>query len=97
MILEQLPEAEQEIDEAVDYYERKQDGLGLDFLSKVQDAYHHILASPTRWPLISKRVRRYLLDQFPYGVIYEVRNDLVLVIAVMHLKRRPGYWRRRRR
>jgi plasmid stabilization system protein ParE len=95
MNLEQLPEAEVEVVEAVDYYEQRRPGLGLEFLAEINRAYQLIADAPERWRRLTRRVRRFLLRGFPYGVIYEVRENMILVVAVMHLSRRPGYWRRR--
>jgi hypothetical protein len=97
MILKQLPEAEEEVNQAVDHYEQKTSGLGLDFLFEVETGFSAIIQAPERWPRISPRVRRYLLRRFPYGIMYEVKDDIVLVIAVANLRRRPNYWRRRLR
>jgi hypothetical protein len=44
------------------------------------------------WRRIKGRLRRYLVQQFPYGLIYAVQGDTIYVAAVMHLKRKPGYW-----
>jgi plasmid stabilization system protein ParE len=95
MTIEQLPDAELEIADAVDYYERQQHGLGLAFLDELDHGYRTILEAPERWPRQSPRVRQYRLGRFPYGIIYEVRETLVLIVAVKHASRHPGYWRRR--
>ncbi|MCI0365313.1 MAG: addiction module protein, partial [Phycisphaerales bacterium] len=39
-----------------------------------------------------QRARRRQLRRFPYGIVYSVRSDHILVVALMHLHRRPGYW-----
>jgi hypothetical protein len=72
-------------------------GLGEDFFLEVQETIGNILAHPHAWTALGGDVRRCLTNRFPYGVIYCVEDYGVLVLAVMHLKRRPGYWRQRTR
>src|SRR5256885_9211871 len=96
MNLIQHQDAELEVIDAVDYYERQRQGLGMEFLDDVQRAYQTILAAPKKWARVTRNARRYRISRFPYGVVYQVRKDTVLVVAVMHLSRRPGYWRQRR-
>jgi len=68
----------------------------MEFLDEVQRAYQTILANPLTWPRITRNARRHMLSRFPYAVVYHVRKDIVLVVAVAHSRRRPGYWRGRR-
>jgi len=64
-------------------------GLGYQF------AVERIKINPGMWPILDHPVRRCLVHQFPYGVIYSVdeQRSQVLILAVMHLHRQPGYWR----
>jgi hypothetical protein len=79
----------------VAYYEQKKPGLGLELLAEVRRAYDVVSVTPNRWPSVGRGARRYRLDRFPYGVVYVPANDTVLIVSVMHLSRRPGYWRGR--
>ena len=54
-----------------------------------------ILKAPTRWRIIEQNVRRCLAHTFPYSVLYTVEDDFVLILAVAHCAREPGYWRER--
>jgi hypothetical protein len=90
-----LPEAEMEMFEAARYYERRQRDLGKRFLNAVESAKIDIEENPRRWPVIRRRFRRRLLGYFPYGIIYRIRRDAITLVAVMHLHRDPGYWRKR--
>lgn len=91
------PEARIEFIEAVAYYERCREGLGLRFSREVFATISRITLGTTAWPLISDNTRRCLTRRFPYGVIYEVREDDILIIAVTHLNREPFYWKDRSR
>ncbi len=87
--------AAQEIEEASDWYEHRSELAQEAFLQEIDHALHAILDGPQRWPLHLKGTRRYVCSNFPYGVIYLVEDDVVVVVAVAHEKRRPGYWRKR--
>ena len=44
------------------------------------------------WQALTARTRRYVITRFPYGIVYQIRANEILVVAVMHLKRQPDYW-----
>ena len=89
------PEASAEMEESFWWYEGQSPGLGEDFLIDVEGGIAAISDHPTHWPIFKGGTHRYLLRRFPYGIVYQVDNDVIRVLAVMHLRRRPGYWRRR--
>lgn len=84
--------AQEEIRHAALFYEDCRDGLGQEFIDAIEAAFEHIQRHPTVWRVLKGRFRRYLLQRFPYGVIYAVEGETIYVAAVMHLKRKPGYW-----
>lgn len=86
------PEANLEIRQAAEFYEDCHQGLGQEFLDAVDLAFDHIQQHPRTWRTLKGRFRRYLLQRFPYGLIYAVEGQTIFVAAVMHLKRKPGYW-----
>ncbi|MDE0405403.1 MAG: type II toxin-antitoxin system RelE/ParE family toxin [Nitrospira sp.] len=88
-------EAFLELRNATAFYEDSQPGLGKAFLASVEAATEEIVQHPLRWRKIKGKFRRYLIHGFPYGLIYAVQDDAIYVAAVMHLKRKPGYWVRR--
>ncbi len=87
-----LREAEAELREAVKYYEDKRPGLGLDFAQEVEVSIESVRHHPERWPLRNDGTRRYLVQHFPYIVVYCFLNNRIWVIALAHCKRRPRYW-----
>ncbi len=89
------PEARIEFIEAIAYYERCRTGLGRRFSREAYATIHRITLRPAAWPRISDNTRRCLARRFPYGVIYEIREHDILIIAVTHLNREPFYWRDR--
>jgi plasmid stabilization system protein ParE len=90
-------EAEREIQQAFEYFESRQPGLGIDFVQRVDDAIAKVCENPDRWPRLGSSVRRCQTDRFKYGIIYHVLGNEIEVLAVMDLRRKPGYWRQRLR
>lgn len=89
------PEAKAELNEAVDYYNVCRPGLGSEFAREVYAAIQNILAHPEAWTSLSKNSRRCLVHRFPYGVIYQITTGGILIVAIMQLNRKPGYWKGR--
>ena len=89
------PEALAEYEAAARYYAACQEGLELRFIAAVESAISRILESPERWRVFEDDVRRVLTHVFPYGVLYTIEPEYVLIVAVMHCSREPGYWRHR--
>lgn len=89
------PEAQDELISAAQFYERQTEGLGLDFIIAVQHTYERLLESPALGPSFGRWLRRLLIPKFPYGLLYRVEPERIYIVAVMHLHRRPGYWRSR--
>lgn len=90
-----LSPAESDVAEAVAYYERAATGLGLEFLDELEHTLHRILLHPEAWMRVSEEHRRCRLRRFPYGVIYAMEGDTVMVVAVFHFHRHPDSWRDR--
>jgi plasmid stabilization system protein ParE len=84
--------AQRELDDAVVWYSNQEEELGLDFLDELDRAIRRILAFPMAFTEVESGIRRCLLARFPYGIVYGIDNDLIIVIAVMHLHRHPRYW-----
>ena len=86
------PEAAAELDAAMAHYESQRAGLGREFLEEIVRAISLIRMFPNASPRISRRSRRCRTRKFPYGLVYQVREGKLSFIAVMDLRRRPGYW-----
>jgi ParE toxin of type II toxin-antitoxin system, parDE len=97
MRAEFLAPAAAEFSEAVAYYESRREGLGSEFAAEVRRTIDRVLQYPDAWTPLSPRTRRCRTNRFPYGVIYQIRGDVLLVVAVMHLHRKPESWRARLR
>lgn len=90
-----LPDAEEEMYEAAKYYQSQTTGLGDDFLSEVERAIASIAQSPMTWPKIEGELRRRLVRRFPFGILYYIEPEEIAIVAVAHLRRKPGYWKKR--
>ena len=89
------PEAEAELVAAAQFYELHSRGLGLDFIAEVRRATRAVATYPRIGQRFSKNLRRALVRRFPYGLLYELHADALVIVAVAHLRRRPGHWRHR--
>jgi toxin ParE1/3/4 len=89
-------EAEREVAEAFEYFEREELGLGVKFVRAMDEAIKRITDGPERWPLVRGDARRCLTRTFKYGIVYRVGSDEIEVLAVADLRRKPFYWWKRR-
>lgn len=89
------PEAEAEFIEAAGRYEEQAHNLGLDFIATVERTYQRLLVFPESGHPFGTRLRRVLVPGFPYGLLYRMEPEGIRIVAVAHVRRRPGYWRRR--
>ena len=87
--------AEEEFNEAIDYYEGIELGLGVDFSFEVNEAIQRAVFLPKAWPVLEGDIRRSLVKRFPYGVLYSEEQEGIYIVAVMHLHRHPDYWKHR--
>ncbi len=91
-----LPEAEDELSEAVQFYERAEVGLGAAFTLEVERTVGRICAFPESGSKFSASTRGRMTANFPFWVIYRTDAGEVTVIAIAHQRRKPGYWRKRK-
>jgi plasmid stabilization system protein ParE len=88
-------DARAEFDEAHDWYEDQEPGLGDRFSEHVQEVLDRIAANPELHQVVHKDIRRGIVRDFPYTVYYRVLLDEIRVIAVFHGSRNPGIWQSR--
>lgn len=89
--------AREEFAAAVQWYEEQRPGLGAEFYDAVVETTDRIETHPDIGTPASpdQRTRRVLVQRFPYQVVYRLLPDEIVIIAIAHLKRRPGYWKKR--
>ena len=89
------PEADEEFAAAVRYYSQISPELGVRFYREMERLLREVCENPERFWIFDPPARRNLSREFPFAVIYLEKPDYVWIVAVMHAKRRPGYWRER--
>lgn len=89
------PEARLEYLEAAAFYEKRRAGLGAAFTVEVEATFQGILKKPERFRTLDHDVHTCRAHTFPYAILYTIEEGFILVIAVMHLRHKPGYWRHR--
>jgi len=89
------PAAEADIQEARDWYERKRPGLGVTFVTRVDEGLDKLRRSPDLGILVHKQLRRLAVDRFPYGIFYVIEGQRIIVVGVIHGRRAPRHWKRR--
>jgi hypothetical protein len=87
-----LKPAQFEVDDTVAWYNTQSHGLGMQFLDDIDRTIRRIVAYPLSSVEIEQGLRRCLLSRFPYGIIYGVDSETIIVVAVAHLHREPRYW-----
>lgn len=89
------PEARLEYREAAAFYEERRLGLGAAFTVEVEATIQGILQRPERFRILEQDVHTSRTHTYPYAILYTIEERFVLIVAVMHLRRKPGYWRDR--
>jgi plasmid stabilization system protein ParE len=82
---------ESELLEAVAWYAEQSIAAANHFVDEVEQAIKQIQSHPERWPLLGRGIRKYLLNRFPYLIVYRVDRDCILIVAISHAARRSGY------
>ncbi len=95
MIAEFLEDAEQELFEAALYYESKEAGLGSRFRDDVAHILDRIIEDPLLWRERTGGYRRANCPVFPYYIPYIIRKQKIIIVAIAHGNRKPGYWKSR--
>lgn len=93
--LEYLEEAVVEAAAAAEWYAVRSVTAAAGFEAELAEAESAIRALPNAWPPHDHGTRRYLLRRYPFGVVYRIEPRRILIVAIAHGRRRPGYWRDR--
>jgi plasmid stabilization system protein ParE len=80
---------------AARYYEERAPGLGLSFIEAVERSVDQIIANSEAYQLVGEDICRKIMKGFPYSLLYAIESDRIRIMAVAHMKRRPGYWQYR--
>jgi ParE toxin of type II toxin-antitoxin system, parDE len=92
MKIEILQIARLEFENAQEFYELEQSGLGARFKNEIRQALLRIQQYPKVWSAERKEIRRCFIHKFPYKIIYSIQKEIIVVLAFAHLHRKPDYW-----
>jgi hypothetical protein len=92
MKIEILQIARLEFENAQEFYELEQSGLGARFENEIRQALLRIQQYPKVWSTERKEIRRCFIHKFPYKIIYSIQKEIIVVLAFAHLHRKPDYW-----
>ncbi|MBI1733411.1 MAG: type II toxin-antitoxin system RelE/ParE family toxin [Gammaproteobacteria bacterium] len=95
MYAELHPDADREFIEHALFYERREPGLGHRFIDEIERGIALLVSQPQIGPELDEELRYFVLDDFPFSLIYRIEPERIWIVAVAHQSRRPGYWRER--
>lgn len=93
--IEYLEEALQEAEAAARWYADRSAAAAIGFTDEIEVAEAASARFPEAWPSFNHGTRRYLLRRYPFSIVYRIEPARVVIIAVAHGHRRPGYWKSR--
>lgn len=93
--IELHPEAVEGTRAAYDWYRDRNSAAAANFIAEIDRAMEAIAEAPDRWPRYIHNTRRFLLRRFPFSVVFRLAEAALQVVAIVHGRRRPGYWRKR--
>lgn len=89
-------DAEADIEDVFGWYETRSVGLGTRFMQALDEAFTALRFMPEMYPAVHQSLRRVLLNRFPYVVYHRIDGESVEIVGVLHAKREPSSWQRRR-
>lgn len=89
------PLTEADLENAAQWYDEERPGLAQRFLKDVDRSFVRLRERPLQFPVVAGDVRRALLHTFPYAIYFRVSDEIIVVLAVLHLRRNPKIWRGR--
>ncbi len=89
------PEVYKDVASAYDWYESYANGLGNDFTCELELGLESIASMPEAWSKFGRKFRRFHMSRFPFAIVYSFGDQCVYVLAVMHQRRKPDFWKSR--
>lgn len=94
--IEYHPEVENDLRDALDYYNLQREGLGDEFLLAVEATINYIQRQPLHFQKLNRNTRKANIHRFPFAVYYIFFQDKVLISSIIHSKRSPSVWKKRK-
>ena len=90
------PEARIDLKEGKAFYRSRSPLAAVAFSHEIDTAISRITESPLRYPEAEHGTRGFILPwRFPYTLVYQIKESLIVIVAVAHQSKEPGYWRHR--
>ena len=86
------PSAVDEAESAQQWYAKRSKIASIAFTNELSHAISKIIEAPSRWPKYHNNTRRYIFPRYPFSLVYRTKDNVIEVIAIMHQRRKPGYW-----
>ena len=83
--------AQQELEDARDYYNLQQENLGERFKEHIKESIDNIQEFPLLYPKINDVLYRVVVHKFPYSIFYIVDENRIVIISIAHQNRKPFY------
>lgn len=88
-------QAKSELDDAMAYYESRVLGLGLKLFDDFENTIQRLLEFPESTPLLTQDIQKAVLSHYSFNIIYQIEEGILRILAFMHQKRKPDYWKKR--
>ena len=89
------PDAVSEAQAAFEWYKERSNSAANAFIGEIDLAIERISQNPEMWPPYIRGTRRFVMQRFPFSIVYRLVSDAIQILAFAHAKRKPGYWRKR--
>jgi len=92
MRVEYHPETVEDLNKAIDFYEQRQEGLGIDLREEIYQSIDHIIANPFIYREVEGKIRRCFVHRFPFSILYRITDDdVVRILVIRHHRQHPEF------
>jgi hypothetical protein len=89
-------EAIVDFENAAEWYETQKKDLGIRFLLSLDDVLNKIKSKPLLFATVHKNFRNAVMDVFPFSIYYCLKDDTIVIVGIVHQKRNPAVWKKRK-
>jgi plasmid stabilization system protein ParE len=89
------PEAEADLDNAAAWYQTQVTGLGYEFLDEIKKALQIMADNPEIFQIVYKNIHRAIIQRFPFVIYYQIEEETIVVLGIIHASRNPHDWKKR--
>lgn len=85
-------QAQQDLLQAAQYYDEQLPGLGREFADEVYRNLEQLAENPGMGRVTAASTKTWQMRKFPYGIVYRISDDALIVVAISHHRQKPDYW-----